>query len=97
MAKFHTENTDARKPTRGMSRFFSQPNLDRYRQLASGVIGETEQRKLLEDLAQEMNTFRREARAEVNGLPSLGASPQFSVLNKLRPRQHWIVTSRVTP
>jgi hypothetical protein len=45
-----------------MSRFFSPVNLDRYRKLASGTIGETEQYQLLEDLAEEMNAFRREAR-----------------------------------
>ena len=46
-----------------MARFFSRSNLDRYRKLASGKIGEAEQRQLLEDLAGEMRAFKREALA----------------------------------
>jgi len=45
-----------------MRRFLSPTNLDRYRKLASGAIGEAEQHQLLEDLAEEWNAFRREAR-----------------------------------
>jgi hypothetical protein len=48
-----------------MSRFFSPANLDRYRKLASGAICEAEQHQLLEDLAEEMDAFRGEARAAV--------------------------------
>ena len=45
----------------GMGRFFSPANLDRYRRLASGVLDEAERHQVLEDLAGEMNAFRREA------------------------------------
>jgi hypothetical protein len=45
-----------------MSRFFSPANLDRYRQLAGGCLGEAEQHQLLRALAEEMKAFRREAR-----------------------------------
>ncbi len=61
MSKFHTQRYRAQEPGIGMSRFFSPVNLDRYRKLASGTIGEAEQHQLLEDLAGEMNAFRREA------------------------------------
>jgi hypothetical protein len=67
MSQFHTQRVRAQKPAAGMSRFFSLANLDRYRKLASGAISEAEQHQLLEDLAEEMNAFRREARvAAVN-------------------------------
>lgn len=67
MSKFHAQRYRLQKPAAGMSRFFSPANLDRYRKLASGAIGEVEQHQLLEDLAEEMNAFRREARvAAVN-------------------------------
>jgi hypothetical protein len=46
-----------------MARFFSRSNLDRYRKLASGKIGQAEQQQLLEDLAEEMSAFKREALA----------------------------------
>jgi hypothetical protein len=53
-----------------MSRFFSQANLDRYRKLASGTMGEAEQHQLLIELAEEMNAFRDEARlAAVASIP----------------------------
>jgi hypothetical protein len=45
----------------GMDRFFSPTNLERFRKLASGQIGEVEQHQLLDDLAEEMKVFRREA------------------------------------
>jgi hypothetical protein len=45
----------------GMGRFFSPINLDRYRRLASGVLDEAERHQVLEDLAGEMNAFKREA------------------------------------
>ncbi len=50
------------KATPGMGRFFSPASLARYRKLASGGICDAELRHLLEDLAEEMNAFRREAR-----------------------------------
>lgn len=50
------------KPAVGMSRFFSQANRDRYRKLASGAISPDEQHQLLNDLAMEMDAFKREAR-----------------------------------
>jgi hypothetical protein len=46
----------------GMGRFFSQTNLDRYRKLANGAVSKAEQYQVLEELAAEMNAFRREAR-----------------------------------
>jgi hypothetical protein len=46
----------------GMGRFFSPANLDRYRKLAGGAVGDTERHQIMEDLAKEMNSFRREAR-----------------------------------
>ena len=61
MSKFHTQRFRVQKPAPGMSRFFSPANLDRYRKLASGT-GEAEQQQLFEDLAEEINAFRREAR-----------------------------------
>lgn len=45
-----------------IDRFFSPKNLGRYRKLAGGAISEIERHQLLEDLAEEMNAFRREAR-----------------------------------
>lgn len=67
MSQFHTQRRRRQQPTTGMSRFYSPANLDRYRKLASGAIEEAEQHQLLEDLAEEMNAFRREAReAAVN-------------------------------
>jgi hypothetical protein len=65
----HSEMTDlrpqrsiAQPPASGMSRFFSPANLDRYRQLASGSLGEAEQHRLLQALSEEMKAFKREAR-----------------------------------
>jgi hypothetical protein len=46
----------------GMGRFFSPRNLDRYRQLASGILGDADQHKLLMALSGEMEAFRHEAR-----------------------------------
>lgn len=51
-----------RKPAAGMSRFFSQANRDRYRKLASTATSPDEQHQLLNDLAMEMDAFKREAR-----------------------------------
>lgn len=62
MSRLHAQRYRMQKHAVGMSRFFSPANLDRFRKLASGVIGEGEQRQLLKDLAEEMNAFRREAR-----------------------------------
>jgi len=50
------------KRASGMARFFSKSNRDRYRTLASGTISRVEQHQLLDDLAQEMDAFKREAR-----------------------------------
>jgi hypothetical protein len=61
MATLHTQHIRVQKLTSGMGRFFSWKNLGRYRKLASGAIGEAEQRQLFKDLAEEMNAFRREA------------------------------------
>jgi hypothetical protein len=57
-----TQQSIAQPPTSGMSRFFSPANLDRYRRLASGSLGEAEQHRLLQALSEEMKAFRREAR-----------------------------------
>lgn len=53
---------DVRKSDGGMARFFSPTNLDRYRKLASGVVDDTERHQIMEELAREMDSFRREAR-----------------------------------
>jgi hypothetical protein len=68
MATLHT-NIRGQKPPSGMERFFSSTNLDRYRKPASGAIAAAEQHKLLKDLAEEMNAFRREARGAANRQP----------------------------
>ena len=62
MKSNHTQSLRAQKASSGMSRFYTQANLDRFRKLASGAIGEAEQHKLLADLAEEMSAFKREAR-----------------------------------
>jgi hypothetical protein len=70
-----TPHIRMQKSAAGMGRFFSPRNLARYRRLASGAIGEPEQQQLLEDLAKEMNAFRREARvAAVNQRPAFVGS-----------------------
>jgi hypothetical protein len=51
-----------RKRAAGTTRFFSLSNRERYRRLASGMISQAEQHQLLEDLAEEMDAFKREAR-----------------------------------
>jgi hypothetical protein len=51
-----------RKRAAGMARFFSKSNRNRYRRLASGTISQAEQHQLLEDLAEEMDALKREAR-----------------------------------
>jgi hypothetical protein len=59
----------------GMGRFFSPTNLDRYRRLASGAVDDAERHRIMEDLAKEMNSFRREARmVAVDGLPPFDGS-----------------------
>jgi hypothetical protein len=45
-----------------IGRFFSETNLDRYQKLANGAVSKAEQYQVLEELAAEMNAFRREAR-----------------------------------
>jgi hypothetical protein len=64
------QHIGVQKPTPGMSRFFSPTNLDRYRRLASGALGEAEQHRLLQDLAEEMKAFRREARVDSINRPT---------------------------
>lgn len=56
------KNIRIRKRAAGMARFFSQLNRERYRKLASGMISQAEQHQLLEDLAEEIDAFKREAR-----------------------------------
>lgn len=56
------KNVRIRKRAAGMARFFTQSNRERYRKLASGMISQGEQHQLLEDLAEEMDAFKREAR-----------------------------------
>jgi hypothetical protein len=51
-----------RKSDGGMARFFSPTYLDRYRKLASGVVDDAERHQIMEDLAKEIDSFRREAR-----------------------------------
>jgi hypothetical protein len=46
----------------GMSRFFSQANIDRYRKLANGAVSKAEQCQLLGELTAEMHAFKCEAR-----------------------------------
>ena len=55
-----------RKRAAGMARFFSQSNRERYRKLASGMISQAEQHQLLEDLAEEVDAFKREARCSLS-------------------------------
>ncbi len=62
MTDLRPQESIAQRPVSGMSRFFSPTNLDRYRQLASGSLGEAEQHRLLLTLSAEMKAFRREAR-----------------------------------
>jgi hypothetical protein len=56
------KNIRIRKRAAGMAQFFSQSNRERYRKLASGMISQAEQHQLLEDLAEEIDAFKREAR-----------------------------------
>jgi hypothetical protein len=56
------KNIKMQKRGAGMARFFSQSNRERYRKLASGMISQAEQHQLLEDLAEEIDAFKREAR-----------------------------------
>ena len=70
------KNIRIRKRAAGMARFFSRSNRERYRKLASGMISQAEQHKLLEDLAEEIDAFKRVARcclspAADNGMVSI--------------------------
>jgi hypothetical protein len=47
----------------GMDRFFNTKSLDRYRKLASNAIDVVERCEIIEALAHEFNTFKRETRA----------------------------------
>jgi hypothetical protein len=62
MARLRMKTITMQKRTSGMARFFSKSNRDRYRKLASGTISRVEQHQLLDDLAQEVDAFKREAR-----------------------------------
>jgi hypothetical protein len=62
MTDLRPQQSIARRQPSGMGRFFSSANLDRYRQLASGSLGEADQHRLLQALAEEMKAFRRDAR-----------------------------------
>jgi hypothetical protein len=69
-----TQHIRMKKSAAVMGRFYSPRNLERYRKLASGAIGTAEQRQLLEDSAEEMNSFTREARmAAVNRRSAFGS------------------------
>lgn len=60
MTSFDIRDILVRGSATGMRRFFSARNLGRYRKLASGSIGQEEQRQLLKELAAEVDAFRRE-------------------------------------
>jgi len=62
MDKSRIRRPAMRKRAAGMTRFFSKSNRDRYRKLASGTISQAEQHQLLDDLAGEMDAFKRESR-----------------------------------
>ena len=66
MAKSRAKNITIQKPATGMARFFSRSNRDRYRKLASGTISQAEQHQLLDDLAEEMDAFKWEARCSLS-------------------------------
>ena len=57
-----------------MSRFFSQSNRNRYRKLASSTISHDEQHQLLNDLAKEMDAFKREARCLLSSTGDTGTA-----------------------
>jgi len=73
MRKPRTKNIRKGKPAAGMARFFSQSNRDRYRKLASGTISQVEQHQLLDDLAEEMDAFKREARCSLSPTAELSS------------------------
>lgn len=62
MIRSRARHVGTQESAMGIDRFFSPRNLCRYRKLAGGAISEIEQIQLLEELAEEMNTFRRESR-----------------------------------
>jgi hypothetical protein len=64
----------ARTSDAGMGRFFSPTNVDRYRKLASGAVGDAERHQIMEELAEEMHSFKREARIAIDGPPPLDDS-----------------------
>jgi hypothetical protein len=66
------KNIRIRKRAAGMARFFSRSNRERYRKLASGMISQAEQHQLLEDLAEEIDAFKREARCCISPVPDNG-------------------------
>jgi hypothetical protein len=72
----HTQRRKEQLTALGMSRFYSQANLDRYRKLASGITDGAEQHKLLMDLAEEMNAFKREVRSTLSSSRRLHETPE---------------------
>jgi hypothetical protein len=73
----YTKQRIAEPPASGMSRFFSPANLDRYRQLASGSLGDAEQHRLLDALSEEMRAFRREAHMDCARRPAFKQNINF--------------------
>lgn len=63
MTVSHMQHETTQTCAAGMDRFFSPVNLIRYRKLAAGAIDDSERFRLLRLLAEEMKTFKREARA----------------------------------
>ena len=58
----HPYGVMVQTPATGMGRFFNPTNVDRYRKLASNTVGIAERHQVLDVLAEEMETFRRESR-----------------------------------
>jgi hypothetical protein len=80
--KLYPQQSMAQPPASGMSRFFSPANLDRYRQLASGSLGEAEQHRLLQSLSEEMKAFRREVRMGSARHPGFKQNTDFQAGNQ---------------
>jgi hypothetical protein len=79
-----------RKPAAGMARLFSQSNRVRYCKLASGMISQAEQHQLLEDVTEEMEAFKREARccfspAAENSIISDSRDPTYALTTRIAP------------
>ena len=65
---------------KGMDRFFSSTNIDRYRSLAGGKIDAIERRRVLKALAHEWGAFTRGCRTP--GATSLRPSPDVIFRNQ---------------